>query len=70
MNIVVRKDVKFVEDRAFRRVREMPVGDRSTEVPLVQRQGQRVGQAGEQSQGSSTVTNTSISSGVGDSATS
>ena len=51
--IVVRRDVKFMKDRAFRRSREMPTGDQnqSTEAHLIQQQGQLVGQAGGQSQG-------------------
>eukprot|EP00253_Pinus_taeda_P019703 PITA_19703 len=66
-NIVVKRDVKFMEDRAFRRSQEMPAGDQSSNVPLVQQQqGPQVEQEGEQSQDSSTVTNTCISSGAGD----
>jgi len=36
--IAVRRDVKFMEDRAFRRSREMPTSDQnqSAEAPLVQ----------------------------------
>jgi len=45
----------------------MPAGDQnqSAKDPLVQQQGQPVRQAGGQSQGLTTVTSTSISSGVG-----
>lgn len=45
--IIVRRDVKFMEDRAFERSREMPTRDESADVPLVQQQqGQQVGQVG------------------------
>jgi len=65
--IVVGRDMKFIEDPTFRRSREMPVGgkNQSIEAPLVQQRGWLVGQAGEQSQGTSTVTSTSISSCAG-----
>lgn len=34
--IVVRRDAKFMEDRAFREPREMPTEGQSVDVPLVQ----------------------------------
>lgn len=65
--IVVRRDVKFMEDRAFRRSREMPAGDQSSDVLLVQQQqGPQVEQAGGQSHDSSRVTSINISLVVGD----
>jgi len=36
--IVIRQDAKFMEDRAFRKSREMPTKGQSKEVPLVQQQ--------------------------------
>ena len=51
-----------MEDRAFRKSREMPPGEKFEDVPLVQQQrGEEP--AGRQTSGSSTVTSTSISSG-------
>ncbi|KAH9292825.1 hypothetical protein KI387_042000, partial [Taxus chinensis] len=58
--IIVRRDVKFMEDKAFRRSRDLPVDDQSeqpTKAPSPS-QGQ---------QSSSTVTSTSIDSGSEDS---
>ena len=34
--IVVRRDVKFMEDRAFMKSPEMPSGEKYEDVPLVQ----------------------------------
>ena len=57
--IIVRRDVKFMEDKAFRRSRDFPVDDQSkqpTEAP-------RITQSSQGQQSSSTVTSTSIDSG-------
>jgi len=63
MKIVVRRDAKFTEDRAFRKPREMLAKDQSGDVLLVkEKQGQQEGQAREHTPGSSTITSTSISS--------
>jgi len=60
--IVVRQDAKFMENRAFKKFREMPAEDQSGDVLLVQeKQGKQEGQAGEHTPGSSTITSTSIS---------
>eukprot|EP00253_Pinus_taeda_P028945 PITA_28945 len=46
--IVVRRDVKFMEDRAFRKSREMLAREKSSYVPLVQQQhGPQVEQEGD-----------------------
>ncbi|XP_059068930.1 U-box domain-containing protein 21-like [Cryptomeria japonica] len=57
--IIVRHDVKFMEDKAFRRSRDLPVDDQSeqsTEAP-------RITQSSQGQQSSSTVTSTSNGSG-------
>ena len=36
--VVIRRDVKFMEDRAFQKSRDMPVEDQTAKVPLVQEQ--------------------------------
>ena len=36
--VVIRHDVKFMEDRAFQKSRDMPIEDHTAEVPLVQEQ--------------------------------
>ena len=47
MKIIVRRDEKFMEDRAFRKSCEMPAEDQSKDVSLVEdQQGQLEGQAG------------------------
>ena len=51
-----------MEDKAFKKSQEMPPGERSEDVPLVQ-QHQGEDPADGQPSGSSTMTNTSISSG-------
>ena len=35
---MIRRDVKFMEDRAFQKSRDMPTKDQTAEVPLVQEQ--------------------------------
>lgn len=53
-----------MDDRAFKKSREMPTKDQSADVPLAQQE--QGGQVSKQTPGSSTVTSNSISSGVGD----
>ena len=36
--VVIRRNVKFMEDRAFQKLRDMPVEDQTAKVPLVQEQ--------------------------------
>ena len=55
----MRRDAKFMEDRAFKKSREMPAEGQSLDVPLVQ---EKQGQQGGQTLESSTVTSTNISS--------
>jgi len=57
--IVVRQDAKFMEDKAFRKSREMPFEEQDEDTPLVQQKGSDL--AGRQSSGSNMVTSTSIS---------
>jgi len=51
-----------MEDRAFRKSREMPAEDQSGDVLLVQEKQGQQGQVGKHTPGSSTITSTSISS--------
>ena len=36
--VVIRRDVKFMEDRAFQKSRDMPAEDQTAKVPLIQEQ--------------------------------
>lgn len=66
--IIVRWDVKFVEEGAFKKSRKMPTDDQiePAQAPLVQQQEHPLEPLQGQSQGSSIVTSTSMSSGAGD----